>query len=277
MPIAEAIKTALAQGTGHFVTVVRVTAKPSRGGEEIAYALHTRDVLYDGTTFQAAPFEPSRMQQTAGTQASNATVSHVLGELFDRANIKGGKWSGARIELMCLDTTNLADGPARRHLGRVGDVTAGGKEAQTEFRGLMQLLNQDIGDRTSQRCRAKLGDEWCTVDIEDFTVAGTVTTVVNQQRFDTDVTADDDYYKRGKIIWTSGLNEGLAMETITNDDGEIVLFMPMPSLIQAGDEFDLIAGDPKTLAICHSRFNNAENFQGEDSSPTRESVYSFPS
>lgn len=276
MPISEAIKTALAQGTGHFVTVVRVTAKPSRGGDEIAYALHTRDVVYDGTTFIAAPFEPSKMQQTAGTQADNATLNHVLGDLFDKANIKGGKWAGARIELMCLDTNQLAEGPARRHLGRVGDVNTGGQEAQTEFRGLMQLLSQEIGDRTSRRCRLKLGSPECGVDIADFTFPGTVAAITNQQRFDTDTNEPDEFFNRGRIIWTSGLNDGLEMEVVTNDGGEIVLFLPMPSLVQVGDDFDLIAGDDKSLLICHTRFDNAVNFGGEDSLPIPGRVFKFP-
>lgn len=276
MPISEAIKTALAEGTGFFVTLIRVTAKESKGGDVIAYCMHTRNIVYDGTTFLAMPFEPSKMSQASGVSVDNATVTHLLGEMFTRLNIQGGKWSGARIELLAVDLFNLADGPARRHFGRVGDVTTRGKEATTEFRGLMQMLNQEIGDRTSRRCRYTLGDADCTLDLAAFTFPGTVVTVYNNQRLTVTVNQANGYFKYGKIVFTSGLNDGLEMETINNTGSLITLFLPMPGLIQIGDTFDLIAGDDKKLSTCHAKFANAINFGGEDSIPKREDLYTFP-
>ncbi len=276
MPISAAIKTALEQGTFIPVTLIRVTAKPSRGGDVMAYALQTRNVVYDGTTFLAMPFEPSKLAQNAGTQVDNATITHLLGDLFSKVNIKGGKWAGAKIELMCMDLNNLADGPARQHFGRVGDVTTNGKEAQTEFRGLMQLLNQDLGDRTSRTCRYALGDSNCTLNLTAFTFAGSVVTVTNNQKIVVSVSQASGYFKYGKIVFTSGLNNGLEMETINNITTEITLFLPMPSAIQIGDTFNLIAGDDKTIETCFGKFNNSLSFGGEPTVPARETLYSFP-
>lgn len=276
MPISTAIKTALAAGTFLPATLIRVTAKASQGGDEVAFALHTRDVVYDGSTFMAAPFEPSKMSQASGTQADNATIDHILADVFSKANIKGRKWDGARIELMCMDLNQLSEGPARKHIGRVGDITSTGGQAQTEFRGLMHLLNKEQGDRSSRRCRYQLGDEDCTLDLEDFTFSGTVVSIVNQQKFTISVSQADSYFKYGRIIWTSGPNDGLEMEVIDNDGQEIVLFLPMPGTVQIGNAFDIIAGDDKTLLTCHNKFDNAINHGGEDSMPNRDQLFTFP-
>ncbi len=157
--------------------MIRVTAKPERGGGVIAFASHTRDIVYDGTTFLARPFEPSKMSQAAGVSVDNAEVTHLLGETFSKIEVQGGKWAGATIELMVLNLHSTADGPARKHLGRVGDVTTNGTGAKTEFRGLMYLLNQELGDRTSRRCRYQLGDADCGKNLTAFTFAGTVTAI----------------------------------------------------------------------------------------------------
>jgi hypothetical protein len=106
MPISTAIKNAL---------VVKVTAVPEKGGDVLAYALHTADIVFEGTTYVAAPFEPSKMAQAAGVSVDNSTLTHILADLFSRANIKGGKWSGATIDLYAVDLKLLDQGPVRAH------------------------------------------------------------------------------------------------------------------------------------------------------------------
>lgn len=276
MPISTAIKTALANGTGIYATLVKVKAVPAKGGDELAYALHTRDVVFEGTTYIAAPFEPSKLSQSSGVAVDNATITHVLNGLFSKLEIKGGKWAGARIVLYAVDLLRLTDGPARAHYGRLGDVAASGGQAQSEYRGLMQLLNQEIGDRTSKRCRYQLGDVDCTLNLTAFTFAGTVVTVHNNQRITVSVSKPDGYFKYGRVVFTSGLNNGLDMEVIQNTGQMLTLWLPMPYEIEIGDGVNCIAGDDKSLSTCHSKFNNAINHGGEDSMPLQEDVYRFP-
>jgi uncharacterized phage protein (TIGR02218 family) len=276
MPISTDIKTALEQGTGLYVTLVRLEARAERGGDVLAYTLHTRDVNFEGTDYVAAPFEPSKTSRNSGTQVDNATVTHLLGDLFTRLNLRGGKWSGAKIDLMAIDLLNPSIGAVAHKRGRIGDVSTAGTQGTTELRGLMQLLTQEIGDRTSKRCRYKLGDSDCTLDLTAFTFSGTVVTVHNNQRITVTTSKPDGYFKYGRVIFTSGLNIDLEMETINNTGQMVSLFLPMPYVINVGDALNLIAGDDKSLATCHSKFNNAINHGGEDSMPRREDVYSFP-
>lgn len=277
MPISPEMVQSITAGAGVYATLVKVTADASRGGDSVGYALHTRDVTFEGFTYTAAPFEPSKLAQKSGTSVDNATITHLLNDLFTRENIKGGKWRGAKIVVQAVDLADLDHGPVLRHNGRLGDVTTEGTQARSEFRGISQLLSQEIGDRTSRRCRYVLGDENCGVDLAAFTFAGTVTTVHNNQRVTVSVSKPDSYFKYGRIRFTSGLNDGLEMETIDNTGQMVTLFLPMPAEIQVGDAVELVAGDDKSLATCHDKFNNAINHGGEDCMPPRERLLRFPS
>lgn len=276
MPISTAIKNGLAEGTGVYKTLVKVTALPAKGGTVLAYAMHDSDVTFEGTTYTAAPVEASKMSTAAGVSVDNATFTHILGGLFTRLNVKGGKWSGAFIELYAVDLRRLTDGPARAHYGRLGDVTTEGGGAQSEFRGLMQLLNQEIGDRTSRRCRYQLGDADCTLDLAAFTFAGTVIAITNSQKITVSVSKPDGYFKYGRIQFTSGENDGLEMEIINNTGQVVTLWRQMAGAIAIGDAVSLIAGDDKSLSTCHNKFGNAINHGGEDSMPRQEDLYTFP-
>ncbi len=66
------------------------------------------------------------------------------------------------------------------------------------------------------------------------------------------------------------------METTANTDTLLTLFQPMYRTVAVGDAFSIVAGDPKTLEVCHNRFGNAINFGGEDSVPERERLFRYP-
>jgi uncharacterized phage protein (TIGR02218 family) len=274
MPISADVKASLAQGTGIYKTLVKVTSV--RSSDVLSYALHTRDIVLGGVTYSAMPFEPSKMARNAGTQVDNATITHLLGDLFTRLNLRSGKWSGAHIDLMCVDLLNLALGPVLEKHGRIGDVSTAGTQATTELRGLMQLLTQEIGDKTSKRCRYKLGDSDCTLNLTAFTFAGSVVTVHNNQRITVTTSKPDGYFKYGRVVFTSGLNLDLEMEIINNTGQMITFFLPLPYVIGVGDTLNLIAGDDKSIETCFSKFNNALNFGGEPTMPRREDIYNFP-
>ncbi len=266
----------MAAGTANWQTLVRITARPERGGDVLAYALHTRDIVFDSTTFLALPFEPSQVEQVAGTQVDNAAITHLLGGVFNKANIRGAKWAGAKVEMMAVDLNNLGLGPGRKHVGRIGDVKTMGFQAETQFRGLSQVLNQEQGDRTSKLCRYSTGDEDCGIDIADFSFTSTVVNVHNTQRFTVAFSSPDSYLQYGRVEFTSGANDGLSMEIMDNDGQQVVLFLPMPAPVAIGDTVTLVAGDDKTLATCHSKFGNAINHGGEDCMPNRDDVRKFP-
>jgi hypothetical protein len=71
------------------------------------------------------------------------------------------------------------------------------------------------------------------------------------------------YFQYGKITFTSGLNNGLAMEVKSYVPGQIVLELPMPYAVAIGDAYSMRAGCDKSLSTCKTRYSNVVNFRGE--------------
>lgn len=86
------------------------------------------------------------------------------------------------------------------------------------------------------------------------------------------------YFDFGQLRWTSGLNEGLAMEIKTYDPSTrtLTLALPMPFDVATLDQFDVYPGCDKTRATCASKFSNAVNFQGEPDVPGEDKIRERP-
>jgi hypothetical protein len=74
------------------------------------------------------------------------------------------------------------------------------------------------------------------------------------------------WFTAGKLTFTSGANDGLAMEVKTHrrdDDGvSIELWQTMPEPVAPGDTFTVTAGCDKRFATCRDRFDNTVNLRG---------------
>jgi hypothetical protein len=71
------------------------------------------------------------------------------------------------------------------------------------------------------------------------------------------------YFDYGVLTFTTGLNTGLSMEVKSYTVGQIVLQLPFPYAVAAGDTYSLTAGCDRSFATCKDRFNNVLNFRGE--------------
>jgi uncharacterized phage protein (TIGR02218 family) len=149
-------------------------------------------------------------------------------------------------------------------------VSRGTVAFTAELRGLTAPLDQAAGRVFQRRCAWELGDTRCTVDLtaEGRHGNGTVTQVIGA--FDLvaaglDATAAG-VFSGGRLVWTSGANEGLAVEVKSHSVGigttRLSLFLPMGDPIAAGDTFTVTAGCDKAFATCRDRFANAVNFGG---------------
>lgn len=273
MPVSAQMRELLARGTTRVIYLIAVE---SLAGEIIRVCRFSRNFVFENQTYFAMPFEASEIQLLAGVTADNAQVDTVLNSTLTRLNLVGGKWQGAKVELIIADWSAPEAGAARRHRGRIGEVQTGGVTVKLEFRSLIQLLSQEIGDKTSRKCRYKLGDQFCTVNLATYTFAGTVTAKTNNQKITVSVVKPDGYFDFGEIHFTTGANAGLGVEISKNAGQVLTLFLPMPADIAVGDGVAVIAGDDKLLRTCWEKFNNAVNHGGEEPLPLRETVYKLP-
>jgi uncharacterized phage protein (TIGR02218 family) len=256
-------------------TLWKVTATD---GDIVRYCNHTRDLTYQSELYKAAPIQPSNFQSSATLAPDNQEiVSPVTPDGFTEFDLLGGKWDFSKVEIVVVNYLNMSQGHARRIVGRIGEISLQNQRFTAEFRGLVQLLDQEIGDLYSPTCRATLGDSACGVDLGPFTHTATVTAVQQEQSiFQVDVVQADGYFKYGKATFTSGNNDGLSVEIKDNAGARITLMLPIRSPIEVGDDVTLIRGCDKTRATCRDVFGNVIRMRAEPDAPGRDRVLRFP-
>lgn len=138
---------------------------------------------------------------------------------------------------------------------------------------LTYRFNQKTGRIIQVECDARLGDSRCGITIGDYTESGTVTAVTSRRKFnDSSRTESDNYFRFGKLTWTSGNNSGRSSEVYANTsvDDEIVLLTAMPYDIEVDDDYNIEAGCDRQFDTCVNKFSNYLNYRGFPFIPTEE-------
>jgi uncharacterized phage protein (TIGR02218 family) len=253
----------------------------------IAVSNHTRSLTYNGEAYTPVPLTPSRLAKSAGLKPDNAELAAVLtSDGFTKADLRGGRWNHSRVEIISVNYEDLTMGPARNTVGYIGEVNLRNGTFTVEFRGLSQLLAQEIGEATSALCRAKqLGDERCGLDLTDHMFDCAIATVSDGLRISIDLSPakDSNYFQYGLIYWRNGNNHFYEREIKSNVGNSLELARPMPLQVQVGDLVTVIAGCARTREACKAFPNpdndsgtNIENFVGEPDMPGLTKVYQFP-
>lgn len=71
-------------------------------------------------------------------------------------------------------------------------------------------------------------------------------------------TVPSNLYERGGLRFTSGNNEGLETQILTNSGNALTLYLPTYYTPQIGDELELITGCNRKINICRDRYANGE-------------------
>ena len=93
-------------------------------------------------------------------------------------------------------------------VGEIGNVQRRGSGYTCELRGLMQKLQNNIGNLVTPSCNAKLGDARCGVDLDALTITSVAVTDVNSRgEFEaSSLGQDNGYFVQGDVRWLTGLN-----------------------------------------------------------------------
>lgn len=259
--------------TSTLCTLWKVTSK---SGAAIRITNFEADLIYAGEVYTAVPLENTEIQLAAGLSPDDAEITIPLVEPFSATKLLGGFWRGARVEIKVINWANLAAAPESQHTGYLGEVAMNNLVLMPQYRSLSQLMNTPVGDTYTETCRHTLGDAGCKKNLAAFTFTGTVTSVIDKQRFSTSVVQADNYFHKGKITFNSGANSGLSEETWANTGAALTLFKPMVEVVSIGDAIVLVAGDDKTLATCRDKFANSVNFGGFPWTPGRTRTFTYP-
>lgn len=88
----------------------------------------------------------------------------------------------------------------------------------------------------------------------------------------------DDWYNEGNLRFLTGANAGIAIEVKSWDASmrTLVLKVPPPFDMAAGDTFEIFPGCDKFVTTCSGKFNNINNFRGEPHVPGTDLLLRFP-
>lgn len=251
-------------------------------GVTLGFTDHDRDLVFESTTFEAASgFTATAVEQSLGLAVDNmdATGALVSNKLEDD-DLAAGLWDNAEITVWRVDWTDVS----KRVIllkGSIGEVSRGDLHFSAEVRSLAHVLNQPFGRMFMKHCDADLGDVRCGANISGMIHTGvTVAAVSDRRTFTTTnsgvVARPTSFFTRGKITWTSGLNQGFSMEIKNHVAGvsaaTFILWELMPYDIQTGDAFTVQVGCDKTIETCFAKFNNVVNFRGFPRIPGNDAV-----
>lgn len=197
-----------------------------------------------------------------------------------------GILDGAVVEVLCAYADTAPTDPAaygvlqpagvltlfKGRIAAVDDLKTALVITINDFR---ELLGVDFPRNLfGASCRYALFSPGCTLSAAAFKKSGSVASSSAQSSFiSTDVGAPTSFpsWAQGRIVFTSGANEGL-QRSVRAYDGTTHMFSviaPLPFPIAPGDTFDAYPGCDKTLTTCTAA-GNQDNFGGQDRIPPAE-------
>lgn len=242
---------------------------------EQTYTSNVDPLTFGGDTYlPGAGIASSVLRMEAGKGIDNGNIFGIIrddGIRFE--DLRNGIYDKAKIELTLVDYEDTDDRFTMLK-GYIGQMVYSSGDFETEIRSLLQLTSQNVGYVCSPQCKADLGDDACGFAL--VAEEGTVTSVVGDRGFiDTGlIGAGEDWYKFGKVTWTSGDNIGatFVVKSFDEDTGEFG-FQKVPAApIQNGDTFDVVAGCDKRRETCRDKFENILRFRGEPDVPGIDAV-----
>lgn len=240
-------------------------------GSALGFTDHDRDLVFDGTNFEAAAgFTASEIRDGVGLAVDNLEVESALSsDSLREEDILGGLYDDARVEIWRVNW-QAPDQRVLVRVGSLGEVRRNGRAFTGEIRGLAHYLQQPGGRLYQYGCDADLGDGRCKVALTapPLRATATVVTAIDARTFTVGGIGSyvPDWFTRGLLRFTSGTNDGRSFEIkrhmIANGAPAIELWQVPSHQPQAGDAFTATAGCDKQITTCAAKFSNTANFRG---------------
>lgn len=263
-----------------------------RDGQAYYFTSHDEEIYILGNTYvpcNSLSRSAVEISSELGTTDNMDITGIIADAAISTADLFAGAFDGATVEVYEVDWTPspvsvklLAAGTAGRlQQGDTGykfEVVTASQKLQTKA-----LLRQ-----VTPTCKWELGSPnvagapGCGVDLEALRVAGSVTAVGSPSTFrqlpkrvfvDTSRGEADDYFKLGKLTWTSGGNVGLVGEIKEFASGQFTFWQEFRTDIRVGDTYTVVPGCNKIFdGDCKTKFSNGENHGGFPNLPGRDFI-----
>jgi uncharacterized phage protein (TIGR02218 family) len=191
-------------------------------------------------------------------------ASHSDGGTFDTDEIDKGLYDAANVDLYIVDRSNPTT------LGFLFTGTIQPISYDISGRVIFDVRGQVVGAQTGyiQRfgpmCRTDLFSPLCGLSEGDWDHTGTVSAVINRFNFSVSGLSSppaDGWFNGGVIV----TGDGVAFECANWDlsDLKVTSYLPHNRVISPGMSLTLYPGCDRRITTCHTKFDNAGNFQGE--------------
>jgi len=237
----------------------REAIRIEHGSVEYLIATGTRNLTIGSDTFTAQPAGRGEIRVTnANADADEMQIHLPVSHPFCR------RWLGAPTPPQLVNVTiyryQILSGESEiQFAGEVLSVQPDGHTAvirliSTFARALLQRVPSQTVGRT---CSHLLGDENCRVNLNTFKVSTTVSSFSGRSITVASVGGNPTGWFDGGHVTHTASGEKL---TISVHNGSILELQHAIYGLAVGDAIDIFPGCAKTVAICASKFNNADNF-----------------
>ena len=272
------IPGALLAHLGLEVTTLAVCWRLDRkDGQSFFYTDHDADIVFEGDTYASETgFTRSAVELSLDMAVGTSdVVGFFKTDQITENDVLAGKLDDAEIRMFVVNWADPTMGRVRMLRGWLGVISRQDGAFTCEIRSLTQLLQNNVANLCTGRCRSDFGDAGGgTGGGCRFTVPMTATSVgavTDRKTFGhgggggagAGGTLDGGYFALGTVTFTSGANAGISRPIDTDDGGVLSLFLAAPFDVAPGDGIELRPGCDKTLEVCRDNWNNLVNFRGE--------------
>lgn len=277
-------------------------------GVVMRFADHDVPIVFDGHTYIPAMFGSSATDQTSGFESNNLELRGALdSQAIKEEEIRAGLYRNSTLTIYVVDWMYPFTGFIRREKYLIESTRWTGQLFEAQLSGLTSRLLKPVGRVISRDCDVeKLGDARCTVNIQEFKVEATVTTVVEERRvfeigsivpgagyagafanFD-----NDGLFDFGEVVWATGMNTGFSgdVKSSVSSSGRVEMQIRTPRQIAVGDTLSITPGCRRVREDCMGTAigdgasgrrkpwpNNIENYRGYPDMPGTVIVLKSPS
>ncbi len=272
----------IALGETNLATCWRITRQD---GIVLGFSNHDEELEFDNTIFK--PNFGADIGEVASKLGAQTDSSEIVGiinsDSISEKDILLGFYDGAKVETFMV---NWKD-PNMHELLRtdyIGEITRTDNIFRVELRSAQVELNIAKGKIYQSFCNARLGDNDCTIDLEQPQYKTDI--IVNEIRDDftiiTDLISgiDNGYFSFGKAIWLDGERKNKA-DIITkhnniDNQSHISFSEPIRDWVKIGDSLTIYAGCNRHFDTCRDKFSNIINFRGFPHIPGDDFILRYP-
>lgn len=253
-------------------------------GQVFGFTDHDTPLTVDGTLCEvAAAVIPGGHEAVSGMAPDTTSFMGGLSSAtLTETDLKRGLWDNASVRRLLVDW-QMPSLWLETFRGSISEIRTRGDAFELELVGLSDALSRVTGRVLMRQCDAKLGDARCGVDLSSGTFRGSGGVAAVYENGSFDVTGlgnyPEGYFENGHLTWNSGENTGQTIAIIRDEGFETRRLWPAQQVwgaLQAGDNFDVVAGCDKRVETCRGRFLNFANFRGFPHLPGEDWVLGYP-